>query len=268
MPPAASAPTAPAAAVRTVAITDAAVSPAALVVAPGTEVMWRNQGRNRHTVTADGGAFASAPLFSGDEFTIAAPAAAGVYAYHCRFHSYIRGSLTVSLVSLDTPAVVRVGRAATLSGTAPGSPAGTPVTIERRVPGAWETVAVAATDASGAFSAMSGPLAGRTAFRAIVGGAPSPSVRGEAAPAVRAGRHGARLTVAVDPASPGATVRLERLDLDSYRWRVIATRPLSGGSARFTLPAPGVYRGHAQARGALAAAASPTVMFRPRAFIQ
>jgi plastocyanin len=266
MPPAA--PAAPAAAVRTVAVTDAAVTPSALVVAPGTEVMWRNRGRNRHTVTADGGAFASEPLFSGDAFTIGAPATPGVYAYHCRFHSYIRGTLTVSLVSLETPAVVRVGRMAALSGTAPGSPAGTPVTIERRVPGAWEPVATAATDASGAFSAMSGPLSGRTAFRAAVGDSLSPSVRAQVAPDVTARRRGARLTVSVSPPSRGATVRLEQLDLDSYRWRVIASRTLAGGAARFTLGAPGVYRGRAEARGALAAAASPAVMFRAEAFMQ
>ena len=42
-------------------------------------------------------------LFTGDEFTISAPAAPGVYAYHCIFHSYIRGTLTVSLVALTAP---------------------------------------------------------------------------------------------------------------------------------------------------------------------
>ena len=259
---------APPAAVRTVSINDLTVTPGALVVAPGTEVMWHNDGRNRHTVTADGGAFGSAPLFPGDEFTISAPATPGTYAYHCRFHAYIRGSLTVSLISLDTPAVVRVGRSAMLSGTAPGVAAGSTVSIERRVPGAWEPVAQATTDASGAFSAMSGPLSGRTAFRAMVGDSLSPSVRAEAAPAVRAGRHGNRLTVTVSPAGPGATVRLEQLNLDSYRWRVIATRPLSGGSARFTLATPGVYRGRADANGALAAATSPVVTFRSQAFMQ
>jgi plastocyanin len=261
-------PSAPVAAVRTAAITDAAVIPAALVVPPGAAVIWRNRGRNRHTVTADAGAFNSSPLFSGDEFRISAPATPGVYAYHCRFHAYIRGSLTVSLVSLDTPAAVRVGRSAALSGTAPGLPAGTPVTIERRVPGAWEPAAGASVDATGGFSATSGPLMGRTAFRAVVAGSLSPSVRAEAAPAVRAKRRGSRLDVTMDPASPGATVRLERLDLDSYRWRVIATRKLSGGRARFALPTPGVYRGHVGAGRALAPGSSPAVMFRPKAFIQ
>ena len=265
--PAPSTPTPPSA-VRTVAISDLTVTPGALVVAPGTEVMWHNGGRNRHTVTADGGAFGSGTLFSGDDFTISAPATPGTYAYHCRFHAYIRGSITVSLVSLTTPATVRVGRSATLAGAAPGVAAGTTVTIERRAPGAWEPVTTTTTDGSGAFSAMSGPLSGRTAFRAVLDGALSPSVRAAVAPDVLARRRGSRLTVSVVPASPGATVRLERLDLDSYRWRVIASRPLAGGTARFTLTSPGVYRGRADARGALAGAASPAVMYRAMAFMQ
>ena len=41
--------------VRTVAISDVGFSPGALVVAPGTTVTWTNGGRNRHTVTAEGG---------------------------------------------------------------------------------------------------------------------------------------------------------------------------------------------------------------------
>ena len=50
-----------------------------MVVAPGTEVMWHNGGRNRHTVTADGGAFGSPTLIPGDDFTISAPTTPGVY---------------------------------------------------------------------------------------------------------------------------------------------------------------------------------------------
>ena len=66
-------PTGPAPAVRTVAITDRTVTPNALVVAPSTQVMWTNTGHNRHTVTADAGAFGSGALLPGDDFTISAP---------------------------------------------------------------------------------------------------------------------------------------------------------------------------------------------------
>ena len=89
--------------VRSVEVTDAAFAPSGLVVAPGTAVTWRNNGRQRHSATADGGAFASPTLSPGDRFTVAAPATAGVYVYGCRFHSYMRGTVTVSMLSLAAP---------------------------------------------------------------------------------------------------------------------------------------------------------------------
>ena len=96
--------------------------PDALVVAPGHrgDVAQRRP-QPPHRDRRRGARSRSAPLFSGDEFTISAPATPGVYAYHCRFHAYIRGTLTVSLVAPRRPRPsVRVGRTATLSGTAPG----------------------------------------------------------------------------------------------------------------------------------------------------
>lgn len=254
-----------AAVVRTVAISDAGYSPSALVVAPGTTVTWNQGGRTRHTVTADGGAFHSPTLIPGDTFTIAAPATPGVYAYHCRFHSFMRGTVTVSLVSLATPAPVTVGGRPALTGTVPGAQEGTPVHLQRRVPGAWEDVGVAATDAGGTY-ALTGPqLTARTAFRAVVGDAVSPSIRAAAQPAVIVTRHGARFAVRVRPAGGGA-VHLERLDLDTYRWEMVAGRRLSAGRARFTLRAPGVYRAMVEARGGLSEAASRVVQFKPGAF--
>jgi plastocyanin len=258
----------PVAAVRTVAITDLAVTPAALVVAPGTEVMWHNDGRNRHTVTADDDLFASRILFTGDEFTISAPATPGVHAYHCLYHSYIRGTLTVSLVALNEPEPVEAGRPVMLGGTVPGAAAGSPVRVERRVPGAWVVVGEATTDASGAFSVTAPPVAARTAFRALAAGTLSPSVRVEVRPVVGVRRAGRRLVARVRPALPGAAVRLARLDLDTYRWAAVATRRLSGRQARFTLRAPGVYRAEVDARGGLSAASSRSVEFRSGAFRQ
>jgi plastocyanin len=255
-------PTPPAATVRTVGITDQRVSPDALVVAPSTTVIWRNHGRNRHTVTADDGRFGSAPLFTGDRFSISAPARPGVYAYHCIFHSYIRGTLTVSLVSLATPGPVDVGRRAALRGTVPSAAAGSPVSVQRRVPGAWVTVADTTANASGAFSATSPALTTRTVFRALAAGSVSPSVRVRVRPVVAVRRHGARLTVRVRPAVSGAAVHLERLDLDTHRWGQVASRRLSAGRVGFTLRSSGVYRAALDARGGLSARASRAVEFR------
>jgi len=256
------------AAVRTVSITDLTVTPNALVVAPATTVMWHNDGRNRHTVTADDGSFASRTLFTGDDFSISAPAAPGVYAYHCSFHSYIRGTLTVSPVALTAPDPVDAGRPVVLAGVVPGAAAGVPVSVERRIPGAWVAEGASTTDAAGAFSVISAPLTRRTAFRALAAGTLSPSVRAQVRPVVTAGLRGRRLSVRVRPALDGARVRLARLDLDTYRWTpVVARRPV-GGRARFTLGAPGVYRAEVDARGGLSAAESPSVEFRPGAFRQ
>jgi plastocyanin len=252
-------------AVRTVAISDAGFSPGALVVAPGTTVTWDNGGRTRHTATADGGAFGSPILIPGDRFTVAAPAAPGVYAYHCALHEFMRGTMTVSLLSLATPAPVPVGGSPALTGTVPGAAVGTPVHLQRRLPGAWEEVGVAATGADGAYAVSGPPLAVRTAFRAVVGDAVSPSVRAAVRPAVAVTRRGARLTVRVRPAR-GGRVHLERLDLDTYRWQTAARRRLAAGRAYFTLRAPGVYRAVVEARGGLSQAASRAVQFKPGAF--
>jgi plastocyanin len=251
--------------VRTVEVTDAAFGPSGLVVAPGTDVTWRNNGRQRHSATADGGAFASPTLSPGDRFTVAAPATAGVYAYGCRFHSYMRGTVTVSMLSLAAPRPVGVGGRPALAGAVPGAAAGTVVHLERRVPGAWQEVGTAATDASGAYGLTGPQITARTAFRALVGDAVSPSVRALVVPAVTVARTGPRLAVRVLPAGDGV-VHLERLDLDRYVWRTVGMRRLHAGRARFTLGAPGVYRSVAQARGGLDEAASRSVPFRPGAF--
>ena len=247
-------------------VTDAAVSPNALVVPPGARVAWTNVGRNRHTVTADDGRFDSGALIPGQGFTISAPADPGVYAYHCRFHAFIRGTLTVSLISLDVPAPVRVGGSVTFRGSVPGAAAGTPVSLERRVPGAWEAVVLATTAADGTFAAGSPPLSARTAFRAVAGGALSPSVRAEVRPHLDVSRAGPRLRVMVEPASPGGRVVLSALNLDTYRWRALARRPLRGGAAAFFLRAPGVYRVTASSARGLSGASSRPVQFRPVRF--
>ena len=196
-------PTTPAPAVRTVSVTDLTVTPNALVVAPAAEVMWHNDGRNRHTVTADDGAFASPPLFSGDDFSISAPSTPGVYAYHCTFHSYIRGTLTVSLVALTAPDPVDAGRPVVLRGVVPDAGLGAQVRVERRDPGAWVTVGETATDAAGAFSVTAPPPAVRTAYRALAAGTVSPSVRAEVRRVVTARRAGRRLVVGVRPDPAG-----------------------------------------------------------------
>lgn len=249
-----------------VRITDAAVSPARAVLLPGTRVTWRNTGRNRHTVTADDGSFESGSLAPGNGFTITAPAAAGEYGYFCRFHAFIRGTLVVSLVSLETPRPVLAGQRAALTGAAPGAP-GTPVTIQRRVPGAWEPIAAATTGADGAFAAATPPLRGRAALRAVVGDAVSPSVRAEVRPHLRVARSGGAVRVAAMPAPVGARARLDRLNLDTYRWGTVRRAVVgAAGTVRFTLGAAGVYRVRIGPGSGLSAATTAPVLHRPSRF--
>ena len=52
----------------------------------------------------------------------------------------MRGTVTVSLVSFAAPMPVTVGGRPALTGTVPGAEDGTTVSVERRLPGAWEPV--------------------------------------------------------------------------------------------------------------------------------
>jgi plastocyanin len=56
----------------------------------GTQIEWRNVGRNPHTVTADDGSFDSGDMQNGDEFswTFDKP---GVYRYYCKYHGAAGG---------------------------------------------------------------------------------------------------------------------------------------------------------------------------------
>jgi plastocyanin len=75
----------------TVGTVDDAFRPARITVDVGATVSWTNSGQNPHTVTADGGSFGSATLENGDTFSRTF-AAAGTFAYHCRFHGGPGGS--------------------------------------------------------------------------------------------------------------------------------------------------------------------------------
>jgi plastocyanin len=62
----------------------------------GTTVVWTNTGAVAHTVTADDGAsFDSGSLDPKATFALT-PAAAGTFAYHCTFHPWMKGTLSVT----------------------------------------------------------------------------------------------------------------------------------------------------------------------------
>ncbi|MGH3521242.1 MAG: cupredoxin domain-containing protein [Mycobacterium sp.] len=85
----------PAAAV-TVVIRNSAFIPASFTVPPGATVTVRNEDQVIHTVTADNRAFNTGNVSRGVTSTFTAPTRPGTYPFHCLFHNYETGALTVS----------------------------------------------------------------------------------------------------------------------------------------------------------------------------
>jgi len=77
-----------------VSLVDHEFQPQALKVAPGTTLIFVNQGQHPHTVTDNLGRFDSGVLAPGTEFrrTFTEP---GTYAIYCRIHPYMVFSLEV-----------------------------------------------------------------------------------------------------------------------------------------------------------------------------
>jgi plastocyanin len=88
------APKAPGGAEVRVSLVDFEFQPKALKLAPGTTLVFVNQGQAPHTVTDNQGRFDSGVLAPGAEFrrTFTEP---GTYAIYCRFHPYMVFGLAV-----------------------------------------------------------------------------------------------------------------------------------------------------------------------------
>jgi plastocyanin len=69
-------------------------NPSTVTVQVGDTVTWTNMDGAQHTVTADGGAFDSGPLSTGQQFSFTATTA-GTFAYHCAIHPNMRATLVV-----------------------------------------------------------------------------------------------------------------------------------------------------------------------------
>lgn len=71
-------------------------APTDLSVAVGTTITWTNTGAVAHTVTADDSAsFDSGALDPQAVFSLT-PDSVGTFAYHCTFHPWMTGSITVT----------------------------------------------------------------------------------------------------------------------------------------------------------------------------
>jgi plastocyanin len=69
--------------------------PAEITVPPGATVVWTNQGKEDHTVTADNESFDSGYKKHGETFQWAFPKP-GRYAYHCAPHPWMKGTVVVT----------------------------------------------------------------------------------------------------------------------------------------------------------------------------
>jgi len=128
----ASAPAATTAAAQAVSIVNIAYSPTTVTIAAGTPVTWTNNetSATSHSATSDTGAFDSSPscpssgcLMPGQSFSFTF-ATAGTYAYHCRVHSSMHGTIVVTAATTPTPTSTATP---TPSASATPSPTPTPV---------------------------------------------------------------------------------------------------------------------------------------------
>ena len=74
---------------------DFTFTPAAVTVAAGTLVQWKNGDDAPHAIADDGGAFNAAPVNPGGTFSQRYPTA-GTFPYHCTIHPSMTGTVTVS----------------------------------------------------------------------------------------------------------------------------------------------------------------------------
>jgi plastocyanin len=99
--------------------------PAEITVAPGSTVVWVNQGKEDHTVTADDQSFDSGYKKKGASFQQAFPRP-GRYAYHCAPHPWMKGTV---IVAAGTPAATSAAAGVAESSSTTTAPATTSTTL-------------------------------------------------------------------------------------------------------------------------------------------
>jgi plastocyanin len=72
-----------------------AFNPASITVKTGTTVIWTNNDSTTHTVTLDDGSVDSGNVTAGSTFEHPF-GVAGTFAYHCKIHSSMHGTVTVT----------------------------------------------------------------------------------------------------------------------------------------------------------------------------
>ncbi|HUR24857.1 MAG TPA: cupredoxin domain-containing protein [Candidatus Thermoplasmatota archaeon] len=70
-------------------------SPSSVTVKAGEHVHFANHDSVEHSVTPDSGGFSGQDVDGGQETDISFPSA-GTFAYHCKYHASMHGTVTVS----------------------------------------------------------------------------------------------------------------------------------------------------------------------------
>jgi FtsP/CotA-like multicopper oxidase with cupredoxin domain len=115
-----------------VSIAKVSYVPDAVTVPAGTTVVWTNDENDGTIHSVTGGDLASPDLSPGLSYSYTFPAA-GTYTYHCRFHSYMQGTVTATAMPGGTtttpPSTAPPTTAPTTTTTVPAPPptAGTPM---------------------------------------------------------------------------------------------------------------------------------------------
>ena len=81
--------------IRPEAATVGAYGPSTLTIRPGERVVWNNWSTNTHSVTFEDAAIGTSPDLGGGGTWSARFPSAGTFAYHCRFHSAMTGTVVV-----------------------------------------------------------------------------------------------------------------------------------------------------------------------------
>lgn len=231
-----------------VSMATAAFAPAHVDVLAGDTVVWRNNSQKTHNVKFEAEGFNSGRIAPRGATNHPFPVP-GVYDYVCTIHDPMTGQVAVHplLLSGTSKSRVRRGTSVALHVRAPEG-AGE-VRIEADTGGGFVPVAVAGPAEGGGHEGHEEPgtvhaslLAAETAvYRAVFTGGSSNELRIEVTDAPdlsarvrRAGRGRSLVTVAADPATPGARVVLQLRLRERFGWWPVARARLDGGSrARF-----------------------------------
>jgi len=97
--------------------------PAQITVPAGSSVVWFNQGREEHTITADDGSFDSGYQKPGSSWPRAFPRP-GKYTYHCAPHPWMKGTVVVTAGAPSPRSAAGVADQGSTT-TAPAAPSST-----------------------------------------------------------------------------------------------------------------------------------------------